>query len=353
MDAMTKHNDILAGWRTPVALAPMAGVTDRVFRRICRAFGSGAAYTPMISAKSILFENEATYDLMRSDEDETALALQLFGHEPDDIAEALRRADLRPYAWIDLNMGCPAPKITRQGEGSALMRDLPRAEALIRAAVKASPLPVSVKFRKGWDERSVNAVAFAKMAQDAGARMLCVHPRTSVQMYAGSADWNVLEQVARAVCVPVVASGDICDAQSARRALQMGCAAVMIGRASFGDPWIFAHVAAELSDQAPPPEPTQAQRLAMALVHARMLTEDMDEHVAMLQMRKHAAWYVRGIQGVGALRASIYRTTRLQQLCALLDAFAATHLSMRSGALTALADTTYEGICGGPRLTIQ
>lgn len=348
-----QQNEILNAWSAPVALAPMAGVTDRVFRRICRAQGSGAAYTPMISAKSILFDNRAAYDLMRCDAGEPAVALQLFGHEPEDIAGALRRVDLRPYAWVDLNMGCPAPKITRQGEGSALMRDLPRAAAMIRAAVQASPLPVSVKFRKGWDEKSVNAVAFAKMAQDAGARMLCVHPRTSVQMYAGSADWNVLEQVARAVCVPVVASGDICDAQSARRVMQTGCAAVMIGRASFGDPWIFARVAAELSDQAPPPEPTQAQRLAMALAHARMLTEDMDEHVAMLQMRKHAAWYVRGIQGVGALRASIYRTTRLQQLCALLDAFAATHLSMRSGALTALADTTYEGICGGPRLTIQ
>ena len=213
-----QENPIMRLWTSRAALAPMAGVTDRVFRRICRACGSGAGYTPMISAKSVWYDNRGAFDLMRADEGERPLALQLFGHEPDDIARAIDKIDLAPFAWIDLNMGCPAPKITRQGEGSALMKTPNVAESLIRAAVRKSPLPVSVKFRKGWDEHTGDAVEFAKMAEGAGASMICVHPRYAVQMYAGSADAALWETIVKSVSIPVVASGDIRDAESAARA---------------------------------------------------------------------------------------------------------------------------------------
>ena len=336
-----QENPIMRLWTSRAALAPMAGVTDRVFRRICRACGSGAGYTPMISAKSVWYDNRGAFDLMRADEGERPLALQLFGHEPDDIARAIDKIDLAPFAWIDLNMGCPAPKITRQGEGSALMKTPNVAESLIRAAVRKSPLPVSVKFRKGWDEHTGDAVEFAKMAEGAGASMICVHPRYAVQMYAGSADAALWETIVKSVSIPVVASGDIRDAESAARALSMGCAGVMIGRASFGDPWVFQRINDALAGK-PTPGVSPCERLAAALAHARMLTEDLPEHVAMLQMRKHVAWYIHGAPGAGKMRAQVNEVVRMEELEALLSDYAKETLDTAPEALREMTRKAYE-----------
>ena len=335
---------IINSWKSPVVLAPMAGVTDRVFRRICRAHKSGAAYTPMVSAKSVLYDNRTAFDLMQTDQGEENLALQLFGHEAEDIAAAIEHIDLTPYTWLDINMGCPAPKIVRQGEGSALMLDLPNAEKIIRAAVKVSPIPVSVKVRKGWDDDHINAVEFARMAQDAGAAMICVHPRTQRQMYTGKADLDMLQAVIDAVEIPVIASGDVKDGASAKRALDMGAAAVMIGRASFGDPWLSARIDSYLKTGEELPSPTQQERLCTSVAHARMLVEDLPERVAMLQMRKHVAWYIHGIAGAGKMRAAVNDTTRLCDLEECISSFACEAIGISRDAFFDCVDDVYANI---------
>ncbi|MBR3196270.1 MAG: tRNA dihydrouridine synthase DusB [Clostridia bacterium] len=297
----------------PILLGPMAGVTDRVFRRICRANGSMAAYTPMISAKSIVYGNEATEDLMQADRDEPMLALQFFTHEPDVLREAAEKTDLSPYAWVDINMGCPTPKVTKQGDGCALMKEPEKARELIRILKQFVSCPVSIKMRAGWDAGHLNAVSFAKMAEDAGADMICVHPRTAVQMYRGRADARIWEQVSAAVGIPVVASGDMDSLQQARTAFDAGCAGIMIARGSYGDPWIFSRLAQQLRGREYA-EPSDTERFATAVAHARMLAEDLPERVAMLQMRKHIAWYIHGYRDAAVLRARINETVTLRML---------------------------------------
>ena len=272
------------------------------------------------------------------------LALQLFGHEAQDMAAAIGHLDLSPFAWLDINMGCPAPKIVRQGEGSALMLDLPNAEKIIRAAVKESPIPVSVKFRKGWDEEHINAVEFAKMAQDAGASMLCVHPRTQKQMYTGKADLSMLEKVVHAVEIPVIASGDIKDGQSAKKVFDLGAAGAMIGRASFGDPWLFERIDSYLKTGEELSLPTQQERLCTSVAHARMLVQDLPERVAMLQMRKHVAWYIHGIAGAGKMRAVVNDTTRLCDLEECISSFACEAIGIDRDAFFACVDDVYANI---------
>ena len=311
----------------PIVLGPMAGVTDRVFRRICRAKGSMAAYTPMISAKSVVYGNEATKELMQPDPDEPMLAVQFFTHEADALKKAAEGTDLSAYAWVDLNMGCPTPKVTKQGDGCALMREPETAQKLIRTLKETIPLPVSIKMRAGWDAVHVNAVSFARMAQDAGADMICIHPRTAVQMYRGQADPAIWEKVASAVSIPVVASGDMDSEKQARTAFDAGCAGIMIARGSYGDPWIFERLARQLRGEEYG-EPSDLQRFATAIAHARMLTEDLPERVAMLQMRKHIAWYMHGYRDAAMLRARINETVTLPSLEKELCRFAQQILSI-------------------------
>ncbi len=307
----------------PVLLAPMAGVTDLAFREICRAMGADFSYTEMVSAKGLYYGSDRTASLLAASPSERPYGVQLFGAEPEIVAAMAKRLCAEAHdglALIDLNMGCPARKITGNGEGSALMRDLPRAARIIEATVKASSLPVTVKFRKGYDAAHVNAVAFARMAEESGAAMVTVHGRTREQMYSGKADWDVIAEVKQAVSIPVIGNGDVfsgADALALRA--HTGCDGVMVARGAEGNPFLFAEIKAALAGKAYAP-PTGPERIEAALSHARRLVECRGER-AVIEMRKHVAWYLSGMRGASALRARVNAVGSLAELEAMLTQY--------------------------------
>ena len=298
-------------------LAPMAGVTDLPFRLLCHEQGSALAVTEMVSAKGFLCapqNQQAIQNLLLHLPQEGPVALQLFGHEPEVMAEAAKRLSSRGFVAIDLNMGCPAPKITGGGDGSALLRDLPLASRIIAAVRKATALPLTVKTRLGWDEKTPVAIPFARMAEAEGADALTVHGRTRMQFYAGEADWVPIGEVKAALRIPVIGNGDIFSADDAlQRLRETGCDAVMIGRGSMGNPWIFRQIEASLRGESVPP-PTPEERVQTALRHARMLCAWKGEPVAIREMRKHAAWYTRGLTGAAKMRTRIQQASTLGEL---------------------------------------
>lgn len=298
-------------------LAPMAGVTDLPFRLLCREMGSALAVTEMVSAKGFLCAPENTRALealLAYAPQEGPLALQLFGHEPDVVAEAATRLSGRGFAAIDINMGCPAPKITKNGEGSALLRDLPRAGRLIAAVRRATSLPLTVKMRAGWDAEHIVCTALARIAEAEGADAVTVHGRTRDQFYAGVANWEHVARVKAAISIPVIGNGDIDSAEDAlQKMTQTGCDGVMIGRGAMGNPWIFAQIRAALLGEHIA-APTLRERLETALRHARMLMAVKGEAAAMREMRKHAAWYMKGIKDAARWRVSVQRITALREL---------------------------------------
>ena len=304
----------------PVLLAPMAGVTDLAFREICRAMGADFSYTEMVSAKGLYYGSDRTASLLAASPQERPYGVQLFGAEPEIVSEMAKRlSEEAPegLALIDLNMGCPARKITGNGEGSALMRDLPRAARIIEATAKASALPVTVKFRKGYDAEHINAVAFARMAEESGASMVTVHGRTREQMYSGRADWDIIAEVKQAVSIPVIGNGDVfsgADALALRA--HTGCDGVMVARGAEGNPFLFAEIKAALSGREYTP-PTDAERIDAALAHARRLVECRGGR-AVIEMRKHVAWYLSGMRGASTLRAQVNRIGSLAELETML-----------------------------------
>lgn len=302
--------------RPAVCLAPMAGFSDRTFRLLCRERGADLVTSEMISAKGLLFMNEKTRALYLPREGDAPYAVQLFGSEPETLAEAVAIVEEElgdRLRAIDINMGCPAPKITGNGDGSSLMRDPALAGRIVRAAAKAAHVPVSVKFRKGWDAAHENAAAFARICEENGAAFLTIHGRTREQMYSGVADRACMAAVKQAVRIPVVANGDVHSAQSARDTLrETGCDGVMIGRGALGNPFVFEEIRCALEERAYIP-PTWQERRETAMRHVRLALAEKGDH-AIIELRKHLAFYLRGMQDAAKLRTRINSCKTLEEL---------------------------------------
>ncbi len=303
-----------------VLLAPMAGVTDLPFRLLCARQGAGLVSTEMISAKAILYNNKNTDALMEIHPEEGKVSLQLFGSDPDIISEMARKIEERPFAILDLNMGCPVPKVVNNGEGSALLKDPLLAGRIIEKTAAAIRKPVTVKIRKGFEETHNNAVEMAHVAQESGAAAVIVHGRTKAQYYAGSADWDVIRQVKEAVHIPVIGNGDVCDGPSAGRLMEeSGCDGVMIGRAAQGNPWIFGRILTYLETGSMPPRPVASEVREMILEHARMQIACKGNDTGIREMRKHVSWYTAGYPHSARIRRKINEAKTMEELIGALD----------------------------------
>ncbi|MTK06839.1 MAG: tRNA dihydrouridine synthase DusB [Hungatella sp.] len=296
-------------------LAPMAGVTDLPFRFLCREQGCGLSVTEMVSAKAILYKNKNTNELLSVSDQEGPVSVQLFGSDPDIMANMAAAIESRPFALIDVNMGCPVPKIVNNGEGSALMKDIKLAEKILTAMVKAVKKPVTVKFRKGFTEEDCNAVEFARMAESSGVAAIAVHGRTREQYYSGTADWDIIRQVKEAVSIPVIGNGDVFEPEDAKALIdQTGCDGVMIARGAKGNPWIFSRTLHYLETGELLQPPTPAEISEMILRHGTMQAEHKGETVAMREMRKHMAWYTAGLPHSAKLRNDINQVETMEEL---------------------------------------
>lgn len=289
-----------------VILAPMAGVSDIAFRLLCHEQGAGLVCSEMVSAKAILYGNKNTEELLQIHPEEGAVSLQLFGSDPDIVSEMAKRIEERPFAVLDLNMGCPVPKVVNNGEGSALMKDPLLAGRIVEKTAKAIQKPLTVKIRKGFDDDHVNAVEMAHILQESGAAAVAVHGRTREQYYSGQADWDIIAQVKAAVKIPVIGNGDVTDGESALRLLKKtGCDGVMIGRGAQGNPWVFREVTAALEGREIPPRPTRQELYDMIARHAQLAAQYKGEYITVREMRKHLAWYTTGLPHAAALRRQI------------------------------------------------
>lgn len=301
-------------------LAPMAGVTDLPFRVLCREEGCGLLYTEMVSAKAILYKNKNTKELLEVDPSERPIAVQLFGSDPQILGAMAHQIEDGPYDLIDLNMGCPVPKVAGNGEGSALMKNPKLVEEILSSMVRSVKKPVTVKFRKGFDDEHVNAVEIAKIAESCGVVAVAVHGRTREQYYSGTADWDIIRQVKEAVSIPVIGNGDIFTPQDAKRCLEeTGCDGLMIGRGARGNPWIFRRTAYYLETGELLPEPDGQEIGKMIMRHARMQVKMKGEYIGMKEMRKHVAWYTAGLPHSASMRRASNELETLEQLENLLN----------------------------------
>jgi len=300
-------------------LAPMAGVTDLPFRLLCKEQGCGLMYTEMVSAKAIFYNNKNTKGLLSVKSEERPVAIQLFGSDPVLMGEIAHQIEEGPYDFIDVNMGCPVPKIVNNGEGSALMKNPQLAGEILSSMVQSVKKPVTVKIRKGFHEGMANAVELARIAEDSGVAAIAVHGRSREQYYAGKADWEIIRKVKETVRIPVIGNGDIFSARDAKRMLEeTGCDGIMVGRGAKGNPWIFSEILYYLETGSELERPTLEERKAMIIKHGELLVQFKGEFTGIREMRKHVAWYTAGCPHSAALRQEINQIETLEELKKLL-----------------------------------
>lgn len=302
-----------------IFLAPMAGVTDMPFRILCVEQDCGLVYTEMVSAKAMHYEDKKSAKIAEIEKNERPAAIQIFGSDPGIMGEIAAKLDESDADIIDINMGCPTPKITKNGEGSALMKTPELAGHIINAVVRATSKPVTVKFRKGWNDENVNAVEFAKIAEANGARVVAVHGRTREQFYSGKADWDIIAQVKKAVQIPVIGNGDVVTPQDAKRLFDhTGCDAIMVGRGAQGNPWIFRRIVHFLDTGIILNEPDAQEKIDTIIRHMNMLVDLKGEHIGICEMRKHIAWYIKGMRNSAAIKEKVFRLESKDEIIELL-----------------------------------
>ncbi|HBG8312526.1 TPA: tRNA dihydrouridine synthase DusB [Clostridioides difficile] len=306
--------------KNKVFLSPMAGVTDLPFRLICKEQGCGLLYTEMINGKALCYDDENTKKMLKIEEEEHPVAVQIFGSEPEFMGRAAEIMNDYSNEILDINMGCPAPKVVKNGDGSALMKNPKLAEEVLRAVVKNSKKPVTLKIRKGWDDNSVNSVEIAKIAEDCGISALAIHGRTREQFYTGKADWDIIAEIKKNLSIPVIGNGDVFTIEDSINMLdKTGCDAIMIGRGAQGNPWIFKRINHYMNTGEILPEPTLNEKISTAIKHLKLAVEEHGEYVAVREMRKHIAWYLKGLRNSAKLRDEINKIEDYQEVVSKLE----------------------------------
>ena len=305
-----------------VFLSPMAGVTDLPFRLICKEKGCGMLYTEMINAKALCYDDENTKRMLKIEDEEHPIAVQIFGSDPEFMGKAAAIMNEYPNEILDINMGCPAPKVVKNGDGSALMRNPKLAAEVLSSVVKNSKKPVTLKIRKGWDDNSVNAVEIAKIAEECGISALAIHGRTREQFYSGKADWDIIAEIKQAINIPVIGNGDVFEVQDAVNMLEKTkCDSIMIGRGAQGNPWIFKRINHYMKTGEVLPEPTLEEKITTAIKHMNLAVAEHGEYVAVREMRKHIGWYLKGLKNSAKYRDQINKITDYKEVIAMLEEY--------------------------------